>query len=250
MKLSKDLKELDFKRNLEFRLQLLSKIESLLQIESIRGMERMIKLYRMEWSEMGPTAPEKTDELRSRYRELIGEVYQKIREYYKERQKEEQVNLAAKKTLLERVQKISEEKFDTPKQWQTMTETLQKILEEWKQIGFAPKAENEKVWEGFRNALKLFYTNKRAYFGELKNFTREIVKKRCRFLRRRMKWLQRNRKTGTKRQNRFCNCKKSGKNRDTLTHGMKINFGKNSGKHATGSLNPSAVSLTNGMRTR
>ena len=168
MKLSKDLKELDFKRNLEFRTQLVSKIESLLQVESIRGMERMIKLYRMEWSEMGPTAPEKTDELRTRYRELIGEVYQKIRDFYKERQKEELVNLDAKKALLERIQKISEEKFDTPKQWQTMTETIQRILEEWKQTGFAPKAENEKTWESFRNALKLFYTNKKEYFGELK----------------------------------------------------------------------------------
>ncbi|MCX6292121.1 MAG: DUF349 domain-containing protein [Bacteroidetes bacterium] len=168
MKLSKDLKELDFKRNLEFRTQLLSKIESLLQIESIRGMERMIKLYRMEWSEMGPTAPEKTEELRTRYRELIGEVYQKIRDYYKERQKEEQANLTEKKVLLERAVKISEEKFDTPKQWQTMTETLQKILESWKQIGFAPKAENEKLWEGFRNALKLFYANKKVFFTEIK----------------------------------------------------------------------------------
>ncbi len=168
MKLSKDLKELDFKRNLEFRTLLLSKIESLLQIESIRGMERMIKLYRMEWSEMGPTAPEKTDELRSRYREAIGEVYKKVREYYKVRQLEENKNLEAKKILLERAQKMSEEKFDTPKQWQTMTETLQRILEEWKQVGFAPKAENEKVWDAFRAALKLFYTNKKDFFGELK----------------------------------------------------------------------------------
>src|SRR6185436_15876304 len=168
MKLSKDLKELDFKRNLEFRQQLLGKIESLLQVESIRGMERMIKLYRMEWSEMGPTAPEKTDELRSRYRELIGEVYQKIRSYYKDRQEEENKNLDVKKGLLERVQKISEEKFDTPKQWQTMTDTVQRILDEWKKAGYAPRAENVKLWDGFRNALKLFYSNKKAFFGDLK----------------------------------------------------------------------------------
>jgi predicted DNA-binding protein YlxM (UPF0122 family) len=178
MKLSKDLKELDFKRNLEFRTQLLSKIESLLQIESIRGMERMIKLYRMEWSELGPTSPEKTDELRSRYRELIGEVYQKVRGFYKERQKEELENLEQKKILLERLQKLSEEKFDTPKQWQTMTETTQKILDEWKKIGFAPKAENEKMWEAFRNALKVFYTNKRFYFGELKKVQKENREKK------------------------------------------------------------------------
>ena len=56
MKLSKDLKELDFKRNYEHRMALLKKMESLLQMDSIRGAERLLKLYRIEWSELGPTA--------------------------------------------------------------------------------------------------------------------------------------------------------------------------------------------------
>ena len=71
MKLSKDLRELDFKRNLEQRTQLLTKIESLLPMESIRGIERMITLYRMEWSELGPTPPETIEPLRTKYRELL-----------------------------------------------------------------------------------------------------------------------------------------------------------------------------------
>ena len=58
MKLSKDLRDLDFKRNHEHRTQLLTKIESLGQMESVKGVERLFNLYRMEWSELGPTAPE------------------------------------------------------------------------------------------------------------------------------------------------------------------------------------------------
>ena len=57
MKLSKDLRDLDFKRNHEHRTQLLTKIESLGQMESVKGVERLLNLYRMEWSELGPTAP-------------------------------------------------------------------------------------------------------------------------------------------------------------------------------------------------
>jgi hypothetical protein len=173
MKLSKDLRELDFKRNLEQRTQLLSKIESLLQMESIKGIERMISLYRMEWSELGPTPPETIEPLRTKYRELLGQVFQKIRGFYQERQKEEEVHIEAKKKLLERAKGIADENFDNPKQWQTMTETMNKIMEEWKTIGFGPRQENEKVWEDFRALMNTFYNKKRDYFAGLKKVQKE-----------------------------------------------------------------------------
>ena len=168
MKLSKDLRELDFKRNFEHRTQLLSKIESLLPMDSIKGIERMINLYRMEWSELGPTSPETIEPLRNKYRELIGQVFQKIRDFYQERQKEELTNIDAKKALLVRAQGIAEENFDTPKQWQTMTDTFNGIFEEWKKLGYGPKKENEQVWNEFRAALNKFYGKKREFFGDLK----------------------------------------------------------------------------------
>ncbi|REJ82413.1 MAG: DUF349 domain-containing protein [Bacteroidetes bacterium] len=168
MKLSKDLRELDFKRNLEHRTQLLNKIESLLGLESINGIERMINLYRMEWSELGPTPPETIDELRTRYRELIGQVYQKIRDFYQDRQKQEQENLTAKSALLERVKGIAAENFDTPKQWQTMTETVNHIFEDWKKIGYGPKADNDRIWQEFRKELNTFYNKKRDFYASIK----------------------------------------------------------------------------------
>ena len=173
MKLSKDLRELDFKRNYEQRSQLLLKIESLLPMESIRGVERMINLYRMEWSELGPTAPETIEPLRTRYRELIGQVYQKIRAFNLQRQKEEEVHLETKKKLLERARGIAEENFDTPKQWQTMTDTLNKIFEEWKSTGFVSKKDGDKIWQEFRGVLNSFYAKKRDFFAELKKGHKE-----------------------------------------------------------------------------
>jgi hypothetical protein len=178
MKLSKDLRELDFKRNLEHRNQLLTKIDALLQMDSISGIERMIGLYRMEWSELGPTPPETIDELRKKYRELIGQVYQKIRGFYQERQKAEQENLTKKQALLERAKGIAAEDFDKPKQWQTMTETLNSIFEEWKKTGHAPKKDNDKIWQEFRLALNTFYNKKRDFFNAIKKAHKENKEKK------------------------------------------------------------------------
>ena len=136
MKLSKDLRDLDFKRNLELREQLLSKIESLIPMEAVRGVERMLNLYRMEWSELGPTPADTVEALRTRYRELIGQVLQKIRDFYQERQREEAKNLETKQGLLDRAKGIAAENFDTPKQWQTMTETLDRLMQDWKNTGY------------------------------------------------------------------------------------------------------------------
>ena len=113
MKLSKDLRELDFKRNFEQRNQLLLKIESLLPMESAKGIERMINLYRMEWSELGPTAPETIEPLRKHYRELIGQVYQKIRNYNQELAQKEINHLEEKKKILEKAIAIAEENFES-----------------------------------------------------------------------------------------------------------------------------------------
>jgi hypothetical protein len=178
LKLSKDLRELDFKRNLDFRNAMLDKIESLLSLESIRGVERMLRLYRMEWDDMGPTALETIEPLRTRYRELTGRVLQRIREFYQERQKDEQKNLEEKKALLERLQKISEENFDTPRQWSNMTTTVNKIMDDWKLVGQAPKNVNEKIWLDFRAALHAFYRKKKGFFANLKTENKGIKEKK------------------------------------------------------------------------
>ena len=173
MKLSKDLRELDFKRNYEQRAQLLLKIESLLPMDSAKGIERMINLYRMEWSELGPTAPETVEPLRTRYRELIGLVYQKIRTYNQQLAKEEEDHLEAKKKIVEQVKGIADENFETSRQWQTMTETFTKLFDVWKTTGFGPKKENQKVWEEFRTAMNTFYSKKRDFFSGLKKVHKE-----------------------------------------------------------------------------
>ncbi len=183
MKLSKDLRDLDFKRNLEIREQLLSKIESLLPMESIRGVERMLNLYRMEWSECGPTPMDSVDSLRTRYRELIGQVLQRIRDFYQAQQQEEAKNLETKRALLERAKGIAAENFDTPKQWQTMTETINRLMEEWKQVGYGPKEENEKIWEEFRGCMNEFYKKKKNFFGELKKVNKVAKDKKLELIR-------------------------------------------------------------------
>lgn len=168
MKLNKDLRDLDFKRNLEQRQSLLQKINSLLSLDNARDAEKLLRLYRMEWSECGPTHAETIDELRNRYRDAIAAVMEKIQLHQQEIAERQLQNLEAKKILVEKMEKIADDNFDTPKAFQAMTEIVQQHLEEWKKTGFASKEENDRIWESFKASMNKFYEKKKIFFAELK----------------------------------------------------------------------------------
>lgn len=168
MKLSKDLRDLDFKRNLEQREQLLTKIESLVGMENIKAAERLYRLYRMEWSELGPTAPETIDELRNRYRELATQVQSKVSDFYQQQEGEQKKNLEIKTELLEKMKGIAGENFQNAREYQSMNERAIQLMKQWKETGFTTKDENERLWSEFKDAMNKFYGMRRQFFTDLK----------------------------------------------------------------------------------
>ena len=49
-----------------------------------------------------------------------------------------------------------------------LEENLELIQEQWKNIGFAPRKDNVKIYERFRNACNNFYKQKSLFFKTLK----------------------------------------------------------------------------------
>ena len=54
------------------------------------------------------------------------------------------------------------------KEWNKASEKLFEIQKVWKTIGFAPKKDNNAIYERFRNACDKFFEAKRAYYAGLK----------------------------------------------------------------------------------
>ena len=101
MKLSKDLRDLDFKRNHEHRTQLLTKIESFGQMESVMGVS--VCSTSTAWNgrssvrlRLRPSSPCVPKLPRAHRRRL-----QRIRDFYQSRQKEEQAHLENQESPVE-----------------------------------------------------------------------------------------------------------------------------------------------------
>lgn len=175
LNISKQLQEHDLKRNFELKSELVEKIKGLQAIENIKEAERLIKVYRNDWEDIGPVPNEKWEELKTQYRSVLDDIYSKIKGHYHSVEEQKEKNLDAKKELIEKVKQIiSKVENAGASQWNQFTNELIAIQNEWKAIGRAAQKENDKVWAEFRALCDSFFEQKKAFFSTLNEKIAEI----------------------------------------------------------------------------
>jgi hypothetical protein len=170
MKIYKELKEHDLHRNEQKKLEVIQHIKDLQKIESIKEIESVIKSLQNEWEETGPASRDQWEPLKKAYWENCRTVYDRINVYYEDRRNEHKENLEKKTVILENVKVLISElnSLDTAKAWEEKTKQLIALQEEWKQIGFGPRKENEEIWKLFRSECDTFFAQKKIFFEEIK----------------------------------------------------------------------------------
>jgi len=171
LKIFKELREYDLKKNQQIKEEIIEKIKALKEEDSIKHIEATLKALQNEFDETGPVPREEWEKVRDAYWENVKEVYQKIHDHYNERRSTLQENIDKKSELLEKVKVFVEEhkSLDNSKLWEQATKTLIGLQEEWKNIGFGLKKQNEELWKEFRGECDKFFENKRAFFENLKD---------------------------------------------------------------------------------
>ncbi|MCC6700921.1 MAG: DUF349 domain-containing protein [Fluviicola sp.] len=179
IKIYRDLREHDLKRNTQLKQEVIRKIQELQNVSSIKDIEQAIKGLQNEWDEIGPVLNEEWEQLKTLYWEAVKAIYARIQVFYDERRNELTANLEKKKALanqaLELVQQLS---ATSTKDWEAATAQLLAIQESWKTIGFGPKKENEEVWKAFRATCDEFFAAKKTYFDSLRSQFDEIAQKK------------------------------------------------------------------------
>lgn len=169
MKIYRDLKDHDLKRNYQLKLDLIQQLEKLKENSSVKEIETSLKALQHEWEEIGPVMNEEWEKLKTLYWENVRGIYEKINHFYDERRNSLTENLNKKKELLDEtkalVSKTSEN--TSTKLWEDATNQLLEFQNKWKTIGFGPKKENEAIWQEFRAECDSFFAKKKEFFGEV-----------------------------------------------------------------------------------
>ncbi|MFO7999793.1 MAG: DUF349 domain-containing protein [Marinilabilia sp.] len=168
IKINKELRDLDLKKNYEAKLALCEKAEKLLLEPSVIKAFKTLQKYHDQWRETGPVPRDKKEELWERFREATVKINQQHQEYLEEQKQQLQKNLEAKRELCEKVEAALEKELKTPREWEKTSKAIIEIQQLWKTIGFAPKKENQEIYQRFRKACDAFFDHKRDFFKRYK----------------------------------------------------------------------------------
>lgn len=168
LKIYRDLQEHDLKKNFEMKSELIAKLQAVAHSDNIKEAERLIKVYRNEWDEIGPVPNEKWDDLKTSYKSTLDEVYAKIKGHYQSIEDLKENNLKSKKALVEKAQEILNSITNRENvKWNESTESILALQIEWKTIGRAAEKDNDKVWQEFRSICDNFFERKKEFYASL-----------------------------------------------------------------------------------
>ena len=179
VKINYELREYDFKKNLEQKNALIAAAEALKDKADIVEANRMLQKLHEEWAEIGPVAKELREDLWARFKEASAVINKRHQEYFEQLHAKEKENLEKKEALVAQVRDIDIDSITTNKEWEDMTAKVMEIQAEWKKIGFAPKKNNQTIYEEFREYTNRFFNAKTAHYkGIREELSANLKKKR------------------------------------------------------------------------
>ncbi|MFW5978931.1 MAG: DUF349 domain-containing protein, partial [Bacteroidia bacterium] len=184
VKINKELRDLDLKKNLKAKLDLCEKAEKLDEEKDIVYAFKTLQQLHDQWREIGPVPNEKKEEIWQRFKEATSVINKKHQNYFKELRKQQNANLEAKTKLCEKAEEIAEMEIDTHKDWNYYTKQILNLQKEWRTIGFAPKKHNNKIYRRFRKACDRFFAKKRVFYSQHKEWQENNLKKKEEFVKR------------------------------------------------------------------
>ena len=169
IKINKELRDLDLKKNYEAKLSLCEQAEALIMEPSIIDAFHKLQKLHDEWRETGPVANEFKEQLWERFKDASSRINKQHQEYFDAIKREQTRNLELKSELCEKTEALIEQPFTSRKEWNKASEQLLEIQKIWRTIGFAPKKDNTRIYERFRTACDGFFAAKREFYAGIKS---------------------------------------------------------------------------------
>ncbi len=169
VKIDRELRDLDLKRNMDQKLLLCIKAEELTVAsdEPLATFKELQKLHEA-WREIGPVPRDHKQELWDRFKTATSVINKRYQQHFEQERSVQKEQLQKKIELCEKAEALSSFVSDNPREWNDVTEQVIGLQEEWKKTGFGPRKENSKIWDRFRAANDTFFQNKRNFWNKSK----------------------------------------------------------------------------------
>lgn len=178
VRIERELRDLDMKKNLDAKIELCEKAEELLDEKSMTKAFKELQKLHEDWKEIGPVPQEKKDEIWERFKAASDKINQIRREHYAQLQEEQNANLETKKALCEKAEEILQVEYTSVNAWQKKTDEFTEIFNVWKTVGPASKKDNEEIWARFKGDMDAFFAKKKEFFATMKDKQSENLERK------------------------------------------------------------------------
>ncbi len=164
LKINKELRDYDFKKNLAEKESLLAEARTLTMENDVIAAYRRLQELHNKWRQIGPVAKELREQIWSDFREASAEINKRYQAFFEARKARESENEAAKTVICERMEAIDRDSLKTFAAWEQATETVKQMQAEWRTLGFASKKMNRQLFARFRSCCDTFFAAKAEFF--------------------------------------------------------------------------------------
>jgi len=168
IKINRELRDLDLKKNLELKIKLCENAEELLAEPSILKAFNTLQKYHEQWREIGPVPRDNKDDVWERFKHITSIINKKHQDFFESKKTDQKKNYDAKIALCEKVEEICDAEINSYRDWDTKSKELVELQKVWRTIGFAPKRDNNKIYDRFRTACDNFFNKKRDFYSKNK----------------------------------------------------------------------------------
>lgn len=169
LKVNKELRDYDFKKNLAEKELLISEAQKLVEEPDVIVAFRRLQELHDKWREIGPVPKDVREEIWNRFKDFSAEINKRYQAHFEERKARERENEDAKTALCERIEALDFSGLSTYAAWDAMTREIIAAQEDWKKIGYASRRANNTLFARFRETCDKFFAAKAEFFKEMKD---------------------------------------------------------------------------------
>ena len=175
----KDLEKV-YEQNLEKKHEIIQAISTIAthiasSHKELQQQIREVEKLRDSFFKAGKVPQKVNERTWASFKDAVREFNRNKNNYYKNLKKDQQANLDKKRALLELAVSLKDSE-----EWDTTTQEMKRIQNEWKKIGHVPRKYSDKIWKEFKTACNHYFDRlhalkNEAHKEEIENFDKKYA---------------------------------------------------------------------------
>ncbi|MGC6428745.1 MAG: DUF349 domain-containing protein [Flavobacteriales bacterium] len=173
--INKDLRDLDFKKNLDKKKELCQKAENLLNEKSINKAHTELQSLHEKWKEVGPVEKNKRETIWNRFKDASHLLNKKRNEFFVNLKQKNLEKINLKNEICEKIKNLCNEEAKNHNQWKNLSEKVNELQIQWKKIGNLDRKDNQVAWKNFRSVINEFQKQKNHFYKSKKEEVKDAI---------------------------------------------------------------------------